>query len=45
MFVRGKKEYVQRLKNAFTIEKRVVQNYGGSYVGLADDVSYIRAVF
>ncbi|XP_053401932.1 uncharacterized protein LOC123548844 [Mercenaria mercenaria] len=38
LFVRGKQEYVQRLKNAFVVEKRVVENYGGVYLGIAENL-------
>lgn len=38
LFMRGKKEYVRRLKNAFVKDKRVVANYGGRYLGMAEDV-------
>ena len=36
--MRGKKDYVQRLVNAFIKDKRVVANYGGCYLGIADSV-------
>lgn len=38
LFMRGKKEFVQRLKNAFVRDKRVVANYGGIYLGMSEDI-------
>lgn len=38
LFMRGKKEFVQRLINAFIRDKRVVANYGGCYLGIADNI-------
>lgn len=38
MILRGRKEYVLKLTNAFTKEKRIVANYGGTYVGISDDI-------
>lgn len=38
LFMRGKKEFVQRLKNAFVRDKRVVANYGGEYLGMSEDI-------
>ncbi|KAL4235078.1 hypothetical protein ACF0H5_006716 [Mactra antiquata] len=38
LFMRGKKELIQRLKNAFIRDKRVVENYGGRYIGLAENL-------
>lgn len=42
--MRGKKEYVRRLKNAFVKDKRVVANYGGRYLGMSEDVSIFDIV-
>lgn len=38
MILRGNKEYGLKLKNAFTRDKRIVQNYGGEFVGLSEDI-------
>lgn len=38
LVLRGNKEYMLRLSNAFMKEKRIVANYGGSYVGMSDDI-------
>lgn len=37
-FLRGKKEYVLKLKNAFIKDRRVLERYGGVYVGMSDDI-------
>ena len=42
LVLRGKKEYMLKLTNAFTKEKRIVANYGGTYVGMSDDVRITR---
>ena len=38
LVLRCNKEYMLKLSNAFMKEKRIVANYGGSYVGMSDDV-------
>lgn len=38
LFMRCKKEFAQRLKNAFIRDKRVVANTGGRYIGISEDI-------
>jgi hypothetical protein len=42
LFIRANKEYLQRLKNAFVKDKRVIENFGGTIVGVAEDVSEFK---
>lgn len=42
LFIRGNKEYVLRLKNAFVKDKRVVEVYGGKYVGMSDSICRVE---
>lgn len=42
LFIRANKEYLQRLKNAFVKDKRVIENFGGTIVGVAEDITRIE---
>jgi len=38
LFMRGKKDMLGRIKNAFVLEKRGVENYNGKFIGVSDDI-------